>query len=166
MAHLPCHARRPSLCHLKQSPKRDRQETQRATAVTTDLSTKAGTTLFCGLLAEAPMPFSAYLPPAGQQQNTPISPRGPPLLEPQNAVHPLFLPNASKRSNWPLSVTSHGAVLHLGNAFGHGIKGINEDVYCPLRNVRSLQNRGEMLQVGNPLTVKLVQLIHLQPPLR
>jgi hypothetical protein len=24
----------------------------------------------------------------------------------------------------------HGAILHLGNAFGHGIKEINEDVYC------------------------------------
>ena len=53
----------------------------------------------------------------------------------------------------------HGAVLHLSNAFGHGIKGINEDVYCLLRNVRSLQNRGEMLQFGNPLTVKLSSFI-------
>ena len=78
--HLLGHVSRPGLCHLKQSPKRDREEARRATAVTTDLSTKSGSTLFCGLLAEALMSISAYLPSTGHKQNKPISSRGPPLF--------------------------------------------------------------------------------------
>jgi hypothetical protein len=46
------------------------------------------------------MPISAYLPSAQQKQNTPISTRGPSLFEARNAVHTLFLPNPSKRSNY------------------------------------------------------------------